>query len=690
MKNNLTKRLIEAKTAQLPTSDNYSTAQLKYIEDIVKPLLDATELTAYNNMSANEKGEYLSGFAENIKEWQNAKEQANNPQQGGQQGGQQGQQGGQQPDDGLSHWKPATKSQDSDAQELGKNDNAVFSDSEKELDDAEKEMQQAQKNANNAEDIADSAQQIADAAQKAADAAQAAADQANENADNSKSNQDIENADKAQAAADAAQKLADEAKQAANKAKQLADEAQKAANEGKTKEAGGKTREAIEATQKAADKAAAAQMNAKNAIQAAKQTQQGQQSGQQSGQQGSQSGQSGQQPGQQSGQQGGQSGQQSGQQGWQSSQQSGQQGWQQGGQSGQQNGQQSSQGNNIDNTPDPELQEVNDKFDPNGEVQHDKPFDTEINWGGNDFYGDSEEARQRFREIAERAGQPLDADDYQSPQEYAGKKYREAMDALSKWKPHGNPGSFGNRPEFLKDVFARLFDSTFDWKTIVANFMTVDHPVDKEDIWAKRRMGVDKSHPFYIGRYQHPYEEDIDKPVGLAQVFFLVDASGSMGVLAGDGISIFDHIMSDLIQIEMEAKVQRSAYAPFNHGPVLREDVTVWTDEDAMDEESLLEQFELPTASGGTSALEAIKSIQSFDDVYNMGNPQTLLIVVTDGEDYYNGLNEICEDPNQVDNMLWIITNDNENEFNKASKALQEQGVPDDHILFINILKEWG
>ena len=48
--------------------------------------------------------------------------------------------------------------------------------------------------------------------------------------------------------------------------KQLADAAQKAVDEGKTKEAGGKTREAIEATQKAADKAAAAQMNAKNAI----------------------------------------------------------------------------------------------------------------------------------------------------------------------------------------------------------------------------------------------------------------------------------------------------------------------------------------------------------------------------------------------------------------------------------------
>ena len=42
MKNNLTKRLIEAKTTQSPISDKYSAAQLKNIEDIGIALVKAS------------------------------------------------------------------------------------------------------------------------------------------------------------------------------------------------------------------------------------------------------------------------------------------------------------------------------------------------------------------------------------------------------------------------------------------------------------------------------------------------------------------------------------------------------------------------------------------------------------------------------------------------------------------------
>jgi len=64
-----------------------------------------------------------------------------------------------------------------------------------------------------------------------------------------------------------------------------------------------------------------------------------------------------------------------------------------------------------------------------------------------------------------------------------------------------------------------------------------------------------------------------------------------------------------------------------------------------MDEESLMEEFKLPSAGGGTSAIEGIKSIQEYEDVYSTNDPWTLLIVVTDGGDYYEGLKDICKDP---------------------------------------------
>jgi hypothetical protein len=66
------------------------------------------------------------------------------------------------------------------------------------------------------------------------------------------------------------------------------------------------------------------------------------------------------------------------------------------------------------------------EFDPNGEFTHEAPISVDMPFDGNDFFGNDEEMRKKCREIAERAGQPLDADDYQSPAEYATKKFQEA------------------------------------------------------------------------------------------------------------------------------------------------------------------------------------------------------------------------------------------------------------------------
>lgn len=600
----------------------------------------------------------------------------------------------------------------------------------------------AQDIADNASDIASSAQKMADAAQAAADAAQNAADQADENARDSGSPKDVRNADRSQNSADAAQDLANQAKEAAERASQLAKDAQEAADRGDTLEAERKAKEAYDAAKEASNKTRAAQINAKDALNASKQTQQGQdgqesgESGQQGqmGQQGQQgqSGQSGQQGQQgQSGQQGeesgesGESGQQgqSGQSGQQSSQMSGGESGQEGqngeqgsgqesnsqgqsqaglnpgkldqnGRHGQigkpgQQGQQGQPGDMDDADTDPTLKKVDNKFDQNGEIVHKRPVSLDMPFDGNDFVANDEEMREKCREMAERAGQPLDADDYISPQEYATRKYQEAKSALQKWKQN-TPGSAGNPPGYLTEVMDRLFATEIDWRDLVQEFMTDKSPEDIIDVWSKRRMGLPDTHPFHRGRYLHPYEDFEERRSGIAQVFFLVDASGSMGVTAGDGRNIFEHIMSELIQIELQVKIKRSAYATFNAGHIYRDDIFTWTYQDAMDEESLMEEFKLPSAGGGTSAIEGIKSIQEYEDVYSTNDPWTLLIVVTDGGDYYEGLKDICKDPEQVEHMLWIITAEGEDYFKGRIKALGEQGVPSDHIVCVDINKEWG
>lgn len=502
-----------------------------------------------------------------------------------------------------------------------------------------------------AQDAANAAQQSATNAQNQANQAQAAADAAQEKADASGSSAD-------QAKADAAQQAADNAQSAANQAQAAADAAQQAADNGN---------------------ASSAQQQAKNARDAANSAQQSSQSAQQNaGQSGQQSGQSGQ-SGQQSGQESGQSG---------SSQQSkGQSGPGMGSWDGQQRPNPSM---HNDESTDPTLNKVDDSYKPDEEVTHNSPIDMDMPFDGGDFLGFDEEMRKKCREMAERAGQPLDADDYMPANEYATKKYQEAQQALRTWHPHSQPGNDGNPPTYLKEVMNKLFATKIDWREKVQDFLTDKSPEDVIDVWAKRRMGLDPSHPFYKGRYLHPNEDLEERRSGIAQVFFLVDASGSMGVHCGDGKDIFEHIMSELIQIELAVKIKRSAYASFNCGPIHRDDITVWTYNDAQDEDSLFEQFERPVANGGTSAVEGIKSIQEYEDLYSTSDPWTLLVVVTDGGDYYTGLKDICKDAEQVEHMIWVITATGKDWFERVEKQLMEQDVPQDHIIFVDINKEWG
>ena len=706
----------------------FSAEQLEAIYQIMKPLLSVEELQDFNNMSPEDQEQYLTGFGANIQEWQKAKEAANKPDEDEDDPNMPPM---TPPDDGLDHWTPAKKKKSKSQQQQNQQRmNPIYSDIQDELDQIEQETQQAQQNAqqsnsnnqdesnnaqdiaNNANDIAESAQKMADAAQAAADAAQNAADQADENAQDSGDYNDIKNADKSQVSADAAQDLANEAQQAAERAKELAKDAQAAAEDGNLAEAERKAKEAYDAAKEAYNKTVAAKANAKDALNASKQTDptqggQGQQSGQ--GQNGSGGSPHVPQAGQSAdgefgdGEQDGDGefgdgefgdGEQDGddENGGSQSTQGGGAGM--GGNGKRQNRQNSHQQNGQDEeddaATDPTLSKVDNRFDQNGEIIHERPVNPDMPFDGSDFVANDEELREKCKEMAERAGQPLDADDYISPQEYATKKFQEFKESLKKWQQHSQPGSAGNPPGYLEEVMDRLFATNIDWRDLVKEFMTDKSPGNKIDVWSKRRMGLPDTHPFHKGRYLHPYEDVEEKRSGIAQVFFLVDASGSMGVTAGDGVNIFEHIMSELIHLEIDVKIKRSAYATFNAGPIHRDDIFTWTYKDATDEDDLIKQFILPVANGGTSAIDGIRSIQEYDDIYSTDNPWTLLIVVTDGGDYYSGLKDICKDPEQVDHMLWIITAEGEDWFKKKIKELGEQGVPADHIVCVDINKEWG
>lgn len=741
----------------------YTDAQMKIIEKQVKAVLNKQELAQFENYTDEEKKEYLLGFAGNVAEWCQAKQQANSPQQKNSNGGIGGM---QPPQDGLDHWQPVKMSNDKSQQQADPNNpNNVFPDAEEQIEQAQQAAAEAEQNAsqnaqdqsnksaqdiaNSAADIAASAQKMADAAKEAANAAQQAANQADANASASGKSSDVEAADKAQQAADAAQNMADRAQAAADKAKQAADDAQQAADANDKQGAASATEDAYNAAKEASNNTRGSQLNAKDAIRYGKETA-GEQSGagqnqdinKMSADQAAQSAQQAANQAQQAANQAqaaadaaqqkanstgnaadqdaadkaqdmadaaaeaaqqaadaaaearsaAESGNTSGaQQSAKSAQAAANQAQQQAGQAQQQAGQKSQQSNMSDPGTDPVLEKFDDSFDQDGDMDHDSPISTDLPFDGNDFFGNDDEMRQKCREMAERAGQPLDSDDYQSPQEYSNKKYQEAFRELKKWAEHHSPGTAGNSPMYTEEVLKKLFATKIDWRSMLEEFLTDNTEHTKIDVWAKRRMGVDPDHPFYKGRYLHPNTDYKEKRSGLAQVFFLVDASGSMGVSCGDGRNIFEHIMSELILIETTVKIRRSAFATFNCGPIYEDDIITWTLEDAEEEDELMDMLKLPASGGGTSAVEGIKSIQQYDEIYSVGNPWTLLVVVTDGGDYYNGLKEICKDPDQIEHMIWLITAiDHNNYFEKKTKELMEQGIPENHIICVDIEREWG
>lgn len=629
------------KDLEISVAAGLTKVEKELLIDKIKKIMTTSELEEFNTFTEDEINEYIKGFIDNINEWRNAKESANNPQKGGDDTG-----GAPAPDDGLNHWKPVVYDNDNDSSNnitdpMGTNI-VEPDDIQKQIEEAEKKNKEAGENIKDkdAKDMSESAQQAANAAREAANAAQEAADAAQHASNNvdakaqkSGNSSDISKADEAQNAADAAQNAADEAQSAAEAAQDAADRAEEALRNGNNYAAADYANKAAKAAQTAVNKSKAAQLNARKALDKNRETEQ---------------------------------------------------------HFGNPQDGKNSKSNQGEYAHEPVL--VSHEPSPNGNqvFNHDAPIDNYFPFDGNDFL-DSKELRDKCREIAERAGQPWYGDDFSDPITYGSKKYVEAqeiIDKLGQWD-NQSPGSVGNSPMRLKETMRRLFGTSIDWRTKLEEFMTDKTPIDKRDVWSKRRLGVKQDHPFYKGRYQRPRETFEEKRSGIVQVFFLVDASGSMHVRCGDGINVFEHIMSELIQIEKNVNIKRSAYASFSAGPIYRDDVTVWTDADAQDEQELVQQFELPVASGGTSVLDAINSLQSidFDDIYG---PETLLIVVTDGGDSYSGLKELCTDPDQVERMIWIITATGRDWFASRAKELMEQGVPYEHIICVDINTEWG
>ena len=397
-------------------------------------------------------------------------------------------------------------------------------------------------------------------------------------------------------------------------------------------------------------------------------SQQGQ--GQQGQSQGNQQGQDSQGQGQQ-GEQSAQSGQGQGSEGQQGNQEGqGQQGNQQG-QNGQ--GNQQGQGQNGQGQGD-------GKDDPNSTIDGSNiktPKVTTKVFGGHDVL--SHEDAQR---IAERAGQPYGADDKKANPIKKCRDFvndnRAELDAVGS-QSH-NPGSGSSLGDRLREI-DKMFKPIINWKQKLRAFFNSVSRKGKEYKFLKTRIAT--TNPVIRpSRYAKYDEHKFDIEDGIAQVFFLIDNSGSMYSLEGTKADIFDVIWSEIIGLLKVTSVKHSAATYFSDGPMDPNNVRMWNEKTTTNQIlRMLKQSK--DLTGGTNIVGSCEQVYNLKKPYfSKVNPSTLLIVVTDGGD---NLQSAANIPFSIrKNMIWLMLESDMSFLEKQMEVLIKCGFKEKNIILVN------
>ena len=396
------------------------------------------------------------------------------------------------------------------------------------------------------------------------------------------------------------------------------------------------------------------------------QGQQSQGQGQQSQGQGSQQGQNGQGP---EGEQSTQSGQGQGSQG-QGQQGQGQQGNQLG-----QNGQGTQQGQGQQGQG-----QGDGKDDPNSTIDGSNiktPKVTTKVFGGHDVL--SHEEAQR---IAERAGQPYGADDKKANPIKKCRDFvndnRAELDAVgSQNHEAGSGSSLGDR---LREI-DKMFKPIINWKQKLRAFFNSVSRKGKEYKFLKTRIAT--TNPVIRpSRYAKYDEHKFDIEDGIAQVFFLIDNSGSMYSLEGTKADIFDVIWSEIIGLLKVTSVKHSAATYFSDGPMDPNNVRMWNEKTTTNQIlRMLKQSK--DLTGGTNIVGSCEQVYNLKKPYfSKVNPSTLLIVVTDGGD---NLQSAANIPFSIrKNMIWLMLESDMSFLEKQMEVLIKCGFKEKNIILVN------
>jgi hypothetical protein len=236
--------------------------------------------------------------------------------------------------------------------------------------------------------------------------------------------------------------------------------------------------------------------------------------------------------------------------------------------------------------------------------------------------------------MAERAGQPYDADDMtEDPEQKARNFVNNNRDALNKIGKKSHGKGAGKCMSDVLDHIDSLFKSTVNWKNQLQAFLNGLAKTGRDYEFQRRRIGTDNP-VLRPSRYIKYNEITFDEKTAVAQVFYLIDNSGSMyGQSRDGGETVFMQIFSDILHMQKRAKIQKSALTYFSYGEIDKRKIRMW---DHKTPESRIKTLigRNKDDSGGTDICGSINQIYNMGKpYYSKNDPKTLMIVMTDGED---------------------------------------------------------
>jgi predicted metal-dependent peptidase len=302
--------------------------------------------------------------------------------------------------------------------------------------------------------------------------------------------------------------------------------------------------------------------------------------------------------------------------------------------------------------------------------------------------------KETMEKIAEGAGQPYDMNDIKETPE---KKSRDFVDKhgeeLSKIGSGSGPtgsahgqGSGLNRSS-LGDILNRIKEMLkpqINWKKTLRRLFKSYTPTGTKQAYSRRLLGSNNP-DLKDAKYMKPRLKSTVEKNAIAQVFHLVDYSGSMHSSSKDGgKTTFDLIFGEIINMEKAAKIQKSAMTYYASG-IYEDAIRTWDYKVSKQKILDLVAHRAGDAEGGTSFCTAVKQIIDIGKPYYSyaGKEPTLLIFYTDGEDSYTDLKQL---PLKVIyNMVAVIINNVQQYRDDAFKELtQEVGFSESHVICID------